>query len=71
VPPRVLGSLVGGMIILTNARTLLRSDWIAAPGPTRAVWYAAIAGVWVVAVLHSTREHLATRQLVPEPVPVR
>jgi uncharacterized membrane protein YfcA len=70
VPPRVLGSLVGGMIILTNARTLLRSDWIAAPGPTRAAWYAAIAGLWVLAVLHSTREHLAARRLRLEPVPV-
>ena len=31
VPPRLLGSLVGGMIILTNSRTLLRSDWLDAP----------------------------------------
>ena len=28
IPPRVLGSAVGGVIILTNTRTLLRSDWI-------------------------------------------
>ena len=28
VPPRLLGSLVGGMIVLTNTRTLLTSDWI-------------------------------------------
>ena len=32
IPPRVLGSAVGGIIILTNIRTLLRSDWIDAPG---------------------------------------
>lgn len=29
VPPRLPGSLVGGMIILTNTLSLLRSDWIA------------------------------------------
>src|SRR3954465_1390770 len=28
VPPRLLGSLVGGIIVLTNTRTLLKSDWI-------------------------------------------
>src|ERR687890_2455869 len=33
VPPRMLGSLVGGMIVLTNTRTLLRSDWIDAADP--------------------------------------
>ncbi len=67
VPPRILGSLVGGMIVLTNARTLLRSDWIGASGPTRAVWYALIAGTWALAVTYSTRQHLATRELAPEP----
>ena len=33
IPPRMLGSLVGGMIVLTNTRTLLSSDWIDAARP--------------------------------------
>src|SRR5215207_9554667 len=40
VPPRLLGSLVGGMIVLTNTRTLLRSDWIDASDPVRYAVYA-------------------------------
>jgi hypothetical protein len=68
VPPRVLGSAVGGVILLTNARTLLRSDWIEAPGATRAWWYAGIAAIWLGAVAHSTRAHLAQRHLEPRTV---
>src|SRR5918992_995131 len=39
IPPRVLGSAVGGIIVLTNVRTLLRSDWIDASGGVQAVAY--------------------------------
>ena len=34
-PPRVLGSAVGGLILLTNTRTILNSDWVAVSGPTQ------------------------------------
>ncbi|SDF34213.1 hypothetical protein SAMN05660485_03154 [Blastococcus fimeti] len=57
IPPRMLGSLVGGLIVLTNTRTLLRSDWIDAGDATRYAVYAAIFAVWVLAVTHSFREH--------------
>ena len=40
IPPRLLGSLVGGMIVLTNTRTLLKSDWIDAADGTRYAVYA-------------------------------
>ncbi|SFO03815.1 hypothetical protein SAMN05660359_01122 [Geodermatophilus obscurus] len=53
VPPRLLGSLVGGIIVLTNTRTLLRSDWIDASDPVRYAVYAAIYLVWAAAVAHS------------------
>ena len=55
IPPRVLGSAVGGVIVLTNARTLLRSDWVDAPDATRYVAYALIAAVWAAAVAWSVR----------------
>ncbi|MEU5875185.1 sulfite exporter TauE/SafE family protein [Glycomyces sp. NPDC047369] len=63
IPPRVLGSAVGGVIILTNVRTLLRSDWIAASNTVQVVVYIAIAAVWIAAVWYSVRRHLAERDV--------
>jgi uncharacterized membrane protein YfcA len=63
VPPRLLGSLVGGMIVLTNTRTLLRSDWIDAADPVRYAVYAVIYAVWALAVVHSYRKHRAESAL--------
>ncbi|WP_448611906.1 sulfite exporter TauE/SafE family protein [Geodermatophilus sp. URMC 60] len=63
VPPRMLGSLVGGMIVLTNTRTLLRSDWIDASDPVRYAVYAVICAIWVAAVVHSFREYRKDRAL--------
>ncbi|SFP87216.1 hypothetical protein SAMN05660464_4548 [Geodermatophilus dictyosporus] len=61
VPPRLLGSLVGGIIILTNTRTLLRSDWIDASDPVRYAVYAVIYAVWAAAVVHSFRQYRKDR----------
>lgn len=77
IPPRVLGSAVGGIIVLTNSRTLLRSDWIDAPDVTRYAVYALIYAVWAAAVAYSVKAYRAERDLepagphreaVPEPV---
>lgn len=68
IPPRVLGSAVGGLIILTNLRTLLLSDWIDAPGGVRAVAYVVVLVAWVTAVAYSTREHLRSRELQDDSV---
>jgi uncharacterized membrane protein YfcA len=57
VPPRLLGSLVGGMIILTNTRTLLRSDWVDVPDPAQYAVYALLFAVWAAAVVHSFRQY--------------
>lgn len=57
LPPRLLGSAVGGLIVLTNARTLLRSDWIDASGAVQNLSYAVIVAVWIGAVAWSLREH--------------
>jgi uncharacterized membrane protein YfcA len=61
VPPRLLGSLVGGIIVLTNSRTLLRSDWIDASDPVRYAVYAVIYAIWAAAVVHSYGQYRKDR----------
>ncbi|TFV78306.1 sulfite exporter TauE/SafE family protein [Blastococcus sp. CT_GayMR19] len=61
VPPRMLGSLVGGMIVQTNTRTLLNSDLIDASDPVRYTVYALILAVWAAAVVHSFRQYRKDR----------
>ncbi len=65
VPPRVLGSAVGGVIILTNVRTLLLSDWIDASAGVRYASYLVIVAAWAAAVAWSVRQHLADRTVEP------
>jgi uncharacterized membrane protein YfcA len=57
IPPRILGSAVGGIIILTNTRTLLKSDWIDAPDEVRYVFYAAIYALWAAALAYSIKQY--------------
>ena len=47
------------MIVLTNSRTLLRSDWIDASDPVRYSIYAVIYAVWALAVWHSYNKYRA------------
>jgi uncharacterized protein len=61
IPPRILGSAVGGLIILTNSRTLLSSDWIDASDATRWGFYALIYVAWAAALTWSIRQYLASR----------
>ncbi|MEO3751474.1 sulfite exporter TauE/SafE family protein [Streptomyces sp. B6B3] len=69
VPPRVLGSAVGGIIIITNARTLLRGDWIDASDTTCWIVYVLLYLLWGAALAYSIREHLRlTRAAQAEPV---
>ena len=63
VPPRVLGSAVGGIIVITNSRTLLKSDWVDASAGTRWLAYAVVYAVWAAAVAYSLRAHRAERDL--------
>lgn len=57
VPPRVLGSAVGGLIILTNTRTLLRGDWIDAGDAVCWTVYVLLYALWAAALAYSVREH--------------
>ena len=61
IPPRVLGSAVGGVIILTNTRTLLRSDWIDASDGVRYTFYAVIYAVWAAALAYSIVQYRKNR----------
>jgi uncharacterized membrane protein YfcA len=61
VPPRLLGAGVGGMIVLTNVRSLLKSDWIDAPDAVRYAVYAVVYLVWAAAVAYSFAEHRKDR----------
>ncbi|GAA3131574.1 sulfite exporter TauE/SafE family protein [Streptosporangium carneum] len=61
IPPRVLGSAVGGLIILTNARTLLRGEWLHASDGVRTVVYSAIVALWAAALAYSVREYRRDR----------
>jgi uncharacterized membrane protein YfcA len=63
IPPRMLGSLVGGMIVVTNTRTLLRGEWIDASEPAQYGIYAVIYLVWAAAVVHSFRQYRKDKAL--------
>ncbi|MFC8190074.1 sulfite exporter TauE/SafE family protein [Cellulomonas sp. NPDC057328] len=58
VPGRVLGSAVGGVIVLTNTRTIIRSDLVGWKGTSaEGLTLAALALVWVAAVVWSVRAY--------------
>lgn len=61
IPPRLLGASVGGIIVLTNARTLLRSDWIDAPVGLQWAFYGPIFAIWVAAVVYSFGQYRKDR----------
>jgi uncharacterized membrane protein len=51
------------MIVLTNAKSLLNSDWIDASDPVRYAAYAVIYLVWAAAVAYSFNEYRKDRAL--------
>lgn len=61
VPPRLLGSAVGGLIVFTNVRSLLRSDWIDASAGVQQIAYLVVAAIWVGAVAYSFRAYRVER----------
>ncbi|TDQ50277.1 sulfite exporter TauE/SafE family protein [Actinorugispora endophytica] len=78
-PPRVLGSAVGGLIVLTNTRTILDSGWVPTAPVVHTLLYALVWTAWAAAVAWSVRAHLADRRVqraaepatAEEPPPVR
>jgi uncharacterized protein len=51
LPARVLGTAVGGIILITNMRTFMGA--IGIEGATAMLLYALIVVVWIVALVHS------------------
>ena len=58
LPPRVLGSAVGGVIVVTNVRTLLKSDWVGASGGVSVFVYVVLYALWAGGLAYSIRAHL-------------
>lgn len=68
VPPRLLGSLVGGVIVLTNSRTILSSDLVAIVPEAQALALLALAALWAAALAYSLRAHRCERSAeLPKP----
>ena len=63
IPPRMLGSLVGGVIVVTNVRTLIRSEWLDVPAAAHWAVYAVLCAVWALAVVHSYRQYRQDKEL--------
>ncbi|WNV76688.1 sulfite exporter TauE/SafE family protein [Geodermatophilus sp. DSM 44513] len=61
IAPRLLGSLVGGALVLFNVRVLLGAEGLDVPGPVRGGVLLAVAAVWALAVTHSVREYRRDR----------
>lgn len=59
VPAQLLGAAVGGVIVMTNARTLLRSADL--DGPVRPITYALLAAGWLAALVLAVRALRRTR----------
>jgi uncharacterized membrane protein YfcA len=59
IPPALLGSMVGGIIVLTNSRTLVREAGITGVGA--AAIYLGIVALWAAAVAWSARRVLRDR----------
>ncbi|NDL57324.1 sulfite exporter TauE/SafE family protein [Phytoactinopolyspora mesophila] len=64
IPPRILGSAVGGLIVLLNSRTLLSEHAFDASSDVRSSVYVVVMVVWAAAVVHVVRVH--RRQLGQE-----
>jgi uncharacterized membrane protein YfcA len=76
VPAQLLGAGVGGLIVLTNARTLLHA--LDAPGAARTMVYIGLGLAWAVAATFAVqalrrtrREARRTTHPAPQPVAAR
>ncbi|MGC4875239.1 sulfite exporter TauE/SafE family protein [Micromonospora sp. DT43] len=60
VPAQLLGAAIGGVIVLSNARTLIRSAEL--DGPVRPALYAVLAAGWLAALVFAVRALRRTRR---------
>jgi hypothetical protein len=62
IPPRMLGSLVGGLIVTTNLRTLFHTGTVSVSPAGQVVTYAAVGLCWAAAIGWSARAHRVARR---------
>ncbi|MGC4963755.1 sulfite exporter TauE/SafE family protein [Gordonia sp. DT218] len=62
IPPRLLGASVGGLIVLTNTRSLLHSELVDVPSAVQTAIYVVVVAVWAAAFVYSLREYLRDRE---------
>ncbi|NUS73540.1 MAG: sulfite exporter TauE/SafE family protein [Corynebacteriales bacterium] len=67
IPARVLGSAAGGLIVLTNIRTLLQGSWFHVGGKGHMSLYVILCAAWFAAVVYSLKAHRKTFNEVPPP----
>ncbi|MET7568641.1 sulfite exporter TauE/SafE family protein [Streptomyces sp. NPDC005492] len=63
VAPRILGSAVGGLIVLLNVGTLLGGDWLNAPDAVSTSVYVVLYAGWAAALAYSIRAHRREKAL--------
>lgn len=67
LPARVLGTLAGGLIIITNTRTLLGLDALSGLGATgRWIVYGLLLAGWAFAITVAIRSHRANRTVTAD-----
>jgi len=62
IPGRLLGSLAGGLIVVTNARSLMDGTLLSIGGPAQVVAYVVIVLTWAGAVAHAARPTFMIRK---------
>lgn len=67
VPAQLLGAAVGGLIVLTNARTVMRA--LDAPSGLRPFVYLAVVAAWAAALYLAVRILRRSRRAAPAPAP--
>lgn len=65
IPPRMLGSLVGGLIVVTNLRTLFHAGTVSVSATGQLVALTGVGIVWAAAIGWSARAHRAAKIDLP------
>lgn len=65
IPGRMLGTLAGGLIVVTNARSLMDGTLLSIDGRAQIVVYLAIVIVWAAAIVHSARATMIMKRNQP------
>lgn len=67
IPPRLLGSAAGGLIVFTNVRSLIKADALDLSAGAQQSILLAVAVLWIGAIIYSVQQHRRDRTLTPDP----